>query len=167
MELGKWKTRLKEIAGKYRYVILILLVGMLFMIQPKIVEEETIDAAVHTEGEKSELCDQLEEILKHVDGAGNVKVMLSVDEGESTVYQTDTTSSTGEKSSDIRSQTILITDSQRNETGLIYQINPPVYKGAIILAQGADEPTIKLAIVEAVSRVTGLGANSISVLKMK
>jgi stage III sporulation protein AG len=39
--------------------------------------------------------------------------------------------------------------------------------GAIVLCQGADVPSVRLAIVDAVSKVTGLVANQISVLKMK
>jgi stage III sporulation protein AG len=65
------------------------------------------------------------------------------------------------------SDTVIITDSSRNESGLIRQVNPPVYLGAIVLCQGGDRPSVRLAIVDAVSKVTGLGADRISVLKMK
>ena len=93
--------------------------------------------------------------------------MLTIAQGERILYQTDSTYTQGENSTDTRTQTILVTDSQRNETGLIHQKNPPVYQGAIVLAEGADHPSVKLAIVEAVMDVTGLGADKISVLKMK
>ena len=36
----------------------------------------------------------------------------------------------------------------------------------VVLCQGADAPSVKLAIVEAVRCVTGLGADQISVQKM-
>ena len=49
----------------------------------------------------------------------------------------------------------------------VQQVLPESYRGAIVVCQGADSPAVKLAIVEAVSRATGLGADSISVLKMK
>ena len=39
--------------------------------------------------------------------------------------------------------------------------------GAIVVCQGGDNATVRLAIIEAVSNVTGLGADKISVLKMK
>ena len=93
--------------------------------------------------------------------------MVSVAQGERTIYQTDTTYSQGENDTDSRTQTILVTDGGRNQTGLIHQVNPPTYQGAIVLAQGGDNPVVKLAIVDAVSKVTGLGADRISVLKMK
>ena len=57
--------------------------------------------------------------------------------------------------------------SSRTESGLVRQTLGPVYRGAVILCQGADDPTVKLAVVEAVRCVTGLGADQISVQKMK
>ena len=116
---------------------------------------------------ESDLEKRLEEMLCALHGAGQVKVMLSVSQGEQTIYQTDSTYSQGENNADSRTQTIVITDSDRNETGLVHQRNPPKYLGAIILSQGADDPGVKLAIVEAVGDVTGLGADKISVLKMQ
>lgn len=167
MEPMKWKAQIKESVGKYKYVFLILLLGMIFMVQP---EKKTTEETIRKTGmvvEKQELSDQLKDILMNIHGAGEVMVMLSVEKGESTIYQSDVSNAETEKGTDNRSQTVLITDAQRNETGLIYQKNPPTYQGAIILAQGADNPTVKLAIVDAVTKITGLGANRISVLKMK
>ena len=167
MAIGKWNEQIKEFFGKYKYVILILIIGMLFMLQPSKEEKEVPQVETVAIQAQEELCRQLEEILMNMYGAGDVMVMLSESQGESTIYQTDTTSSVGDKGTDTKTQTILITDSQRNEAGLVYQKNPPVYQGAIIIAQGADQPSVKLAIVDAVSKITGLGANKISVLKMK
>jgi stage III sporulation protein AG len=128
--------------------------------------EEQVQQPVQIDTE-SNVEEQLAQILSRVSGAGQVKVMLSIEKGEQTIYQTDSDDSESENSIDHRSQTILITDSSRNEKGLIHQKIPPSYKGAIILAQGADEPTVKLALVDAVSNITGLGTDKISVLKMQ
>ena len=89
--------------------------------------------------------------------------MLTQAEGEKTVYQTDT-----ELSDDRQKQnTVIITQSDRAEAGLIQQTLPPVYLGAIIVCEGADDPKVMLAICEAVAKVTGLGMNQISVVKLK
>jgi stage III sporulation protein AG len=93
--------------------------------------------------------------------------MLSISQSEKTIYQTDSTYSQSDDHADSRTQTILISDNQRNETGLVHQKHSPVYQGAIVLAEGADLASVKLAIVDAVSDITGLGADKISVLKMK
>ena len=167
MDFIKIKKRISASLGKYKYACIVLVVGMLLMAFPDVktdpvpAETEPVDA-----GELS-VQEELESILCQIEGAGAVKVMLSVEQGERTIYQTNSDYSQGENSSDSHTETVLITDSQRNEAGLIHQKNPPVYLGAIVLAKGADSPSVKLAIVDAVCDVTGLGADRISVLKMK
>lgn len=168
MDFVKIKTRMIEIFNKYKYVWIVLLAGMILMMLPAekdIKDQSTFKQSITVEEESTQK--QMESILSQIAGAGDVKVMLTIAQGERILYQTDSTYTQGENSTDTRTQTILITDSQRNETGLIHQKNPPVYQGAIILAEGADHPSVKLAIVEAVMDVTGLGADKISVLKMK
>lgn len=169
MDFMKLKTGIHEAIRKYKYVGIVLLVGMILMMIPgKDTTANNIEPKeIVAESEEASLEEKLEEILSFVKGAGKVKVMLSVLEGESTLYQTDSTHAQSENNADTRTQTIIITDSSRDESGLVYQRNPPVYQGAIILSQGADDPQVKLAIVDAVMDVTGLGADKISVLKMQ
>ena len=109
------------------------------------------------------LQEELEQILSKIKGAGKVQVLLTEFRGTETVFQEDTDRA---DTSD-RSDTVILTGSDREEEGLIRQINPPVYLGALIVCQGGDDPSVKLAIVEAVMRLTGLRSTEISVLKMK
>lgn len=80
------------------------------------------------------------------------------------LYQTDTQT---DSSGSVRIDTVLVSDSNREETGLLRQIKPPVYLGAVVVCQGADSSSVRLSITEAVSKITGLGADCIVVLKMK
>ena len=107
--------------------------------------------------------ERLECILSKIKGAGEVSVMLLEAYGQEVIYQTDSTITNDSTKND----TVTLTDSERNQNGLIRKIVPPKYAGAIIICSGADDPQIKLAIVEAVSGITGLGSDRISVLKMK
>ena len=168
MDFVKMKTRMIEIFEKYKYVWIVLLIGMILMMLP--VEKDTKDQSTFKQPvtvQEESTQKQMESILCQIAGAGDVNLMLTIAQGVRILYQTDSTYTQGENSTDTRTQTILVTDSQRNETGLIHQKNPPVYQGAIVLAEGADHPSVKLAIVEAVMDVTGLGADKISELKMK
>ena len=110
---------------------------------------------------------RLEAILSGIEGAGQVRVLLTEKAGRETLYQTDSRSQTDQDSSDRSDDTVLVEDAERVETGLVRQILEPEYRGAVILCQGADSASVRLAVVEAVSCVTGLGADQISVLKMK
>lgn len=169
MDFVKLKNSISTAIGKYKYVWIVLLVGIVLMLIPtkEQTEPQTQPQEQQVYSAEDTMETRLEKILGYIDGAGPVKVMLSVAQGERIIYQTDSTYAQGETSSDSRTQTILITDSQRNQQGLIHQKNPPVYQGAIILARGADDPVVKLAIVEAVSSITGLGSDRITVLKMQ
>ena len=112
---------------------------------------------------KRTVAEELAELLCKVEGVGEVDVLLTLSAGEKTIYQTD------EDKSDSTTQitTVTISGAQNEDIGLVKQIIPPIYEGAIILCQGADNPQICLQLVNAVSKVTGLGADKISVLKMK
>ena len=67
----------------------------------------------------------------------------------------------------LKDETVLVSDSTRNQSGLIRKVIPPVFMGAVIVCQGGDQPTIKLAVTQAVANATGLKTDRISVLKMK
>ena len=157
-----------EIVKKYRYAFLVLLIGLALMLIPSRSGESTSqpEPTEQAQQEQPDIARQLEEILTQIQGAGKVSVMLTVASGEKTIYQSDVDLSGGEDGTS-RSDTVIITDENRAEKGLVQQVNPPVYQGAVIVCQGADSASVRLAIVEAVSKVTGLSSNRISVLKMK
>lgn len=141
--------------------MLILVVGLALMLIPGKTPSDPQDPTPIQESTVQTDEEKLEELLSHVKGAGRVEVLISYASGERTVYQTDTDDN-GQ-----RSDTVTVTDSDRNQTGLVSQTVPPVFQGAVIVCQGAGNPTVRLAIVDAVSKYTGLGANQISVLEMK
>lgn len=167
MDWVSCKSTVMESIKKYRYVVLVLLAGIVLMALPE--KEETPAAQPQTviAQAQPELQEALANILSQIAGAGRVEVLLTQAAGEQTIYQTDEDRSTGDGTSDIRRETVLITGADREETGLIKQVNPPAYQGAIVLCQGADSANIRLSMVEAVMSVTGLSSDRITVLKMK
>ena len=164
MELKAILERSAAFLMKYRYAACILLIGIVLMLLPSgqssfVQQEETISNDVPALSVE----DQLSNILSKIQGAGRVEVMLSHASGAETRYHSDTDSETDSS----RNTTVIVTDGNRNESALITRVDPPEYLGAIVLCQGADSAAIRLAIVEAVSKYTGLGADQIAVLKMK
>lgn len=157
-----------EILKKNKFVFLILAVGLILLILPPFADSKEGKQVIPENSDNIlSVEDQLSHILSYVQGAGKVQVMLSIAYGEETLYQTDDSHSTNADNRSDKSDTVTITGSDRSEIGLIKQVNPPVYSGAIVVCQGADNPSVRFAVVEAVSKVTGLGTDKISVLKMK
>jgi len=163
MERTQIRQRVTEFALKYRYILLVLLAGLLLMMLPDSKKEATVVSPAEAQIPQESLQEQLQEILGRIKGAGKVQVLLTQYRGEETVFQSDT-----DRSGDaLRSETVMLSRSDRSEGGLVRQVNPPIYQGALIVCQGGDIPTVKLAIVEAVMSVTGLRSTEITVLKMK
>ena len=169
MELKRFAQRIPELMKKYKYVVMIIVVGLFFMLLPIQKEEKTdTQGNIASDSEQANpLEEELSKILSQMKGVGKVKVMLSVAQGDQIIYQTNDTLTTDSDSTKEDVDTVIITDSDRNQKGLVHQVNPPSYMGAIIVCQGADDPAVKLSIAEAVSKITGLKMNRISVLKMK
>ena len=169
MELKRFGRKITDFFLKYKFVALILAIGLLFMLIPTGSEKASDISAVAVAKEREEepLEDRLTQVLSRIYGAGQVVVLLTKGEGELTVYQTDTDISSGENDSTQRQTTVTVTDAARNQSGLVQQVNPPKYLGAVVLCEGADDPTVRLSITDAVSKATGLGTDHISVLKMK
>ena len=161
MDMSALQKKIPDWVKKYKYVFLVVLAGVCLMLIPtgkKSAQQEEVAAQSTTP--KISIQDELTQILTNIQGAGRVQVMLTEQAGESIQYQMD-------QPSENRQDTVIVTDEERAQSGLVQQILSPTYRGAIILCQGADSASVRLAIVEAVSKVTGLDASEISVLKMK
>ena len=169
MELKNLHTKVIDFIRKNKYVVLIIVLGLVFMMIPsKSGKESSLPSeTVPIQQPEASLEERLTEILGKIDGAGKIEVMLTVAKGEETVYQTDSQVTEDGENLQQDTTTIIITDSDKIQSGLIRHKVAPTYLGAIIVCQGADDPNIRLAITEAVSKITGIKSNHISVLKMK
>ena len=166
MDRIKLQGRIFDFIKQYRYAVIVVLVGVILMCLPDgrdRTDTEEIIPIQQSDTAGTSLEESLAAILSQIKGAGKVEVLLTEAKGSETVYQSD--SSSGADTT--RLDTVTITDKDRTQNGLVRQINPPAYQGAIVVCQGADSPSVRLAIVQAVSSVTGLGSDHITVLKMK
>lgn len=162
MAMTEIRRLISDYVKKYRYAAIVVLAGIVLMILP---EKRTLpsESTSTQPSENTELQELLSEFLSQVNGAGKVEVLLTQEQGEQILYQTDDNSTPDST----RKNTVLISGTAREEEGLIRQINPPTYRGAVVLCQGADNAAVRLVLVEAVKSVTGLTTDRITVLKMK
>jgi len=160
MDMESGKQQLIASIKKYQYVLLVILVGVFLMLLPQNTDESQVKISLE-EVVHPDLEIELAAILSQISGVGKAEVLLTEESGSNTIYQMDT----GQNQSNL--DTVIVMDGNREETGLVKQVLPPVYRGAIIVCQGADSASVRLSVVDAVKSVTGLSSDCITVLKMK
>ena len=165
----EWGRRAAAAFGKYKYVLLVILVGMILLIWPAAGEEEA--APVQT-GEEDlfrigTLERQLGQALSQVEGAGEVTVVLTVAEGPRQVLAQDGSARQDGEETQRDTTVVMASKGSGGQEPVRLQELGPTYQGALVVAEGASDPRVKLALAEAVSALTGLGADRISICKGK
>ena len=101
--------------------------------------------------------------LRRIAGAGEVTVVLTLDTGLQREYARNTEDSREDGSGESRIQARSEVASSRDEA-LTVRYAYPRYRGALVVVQG-DGAGLKLEITQAVSALTGLGADRITVVR--
>lgn len=166
MDWMKIRSRISQQVSQYKYVLLIIGVGILLMLLPTQSEtKQDSDLTVQAKTDAS-VEEKLEQILSQIRGVGKVRVLITEQTGSETVYQVDEDRTEGNGSLRLKKETVIVSGGGI-QSGLIQTVTPPTYLGAIIVCQGAGSPEVRLAVTNAVSAVTGIGMDRISVLEMK
>lgn len=160
-------TGIGEVLKKYKYPVLVLALGIALLLLPKRAGNAAAPQTTEPTAQGETMEQRLETLLSQIDGAGRVKVMLTAKEGARTVYQSDSDSESGGTADRDRSSTVILNRGGSTQEAVVRQILPPVYLGAVVVCQGADSAAVRLAVTQAVADLTGLGADHISVVKMK
>ena len=158
--------RAREFLRKNYGAALVLLIGLFFMLLPTGKRETPVVSELSVEAQQ-DMETRLERILSEISGVGSVRVLLTESCGEQRFYQTDDQELTDGDRRELRQNTVTVSGSDRAQGGILTRIVAPVYRGAVVVCQGGDNPAVKLSVVEAVSGATGLPSNRITVLKMK
>ena len=157
--------KLLVLLEKYKFVLLVILTGIVLLTLPDLGGSATAReqaAAMESAGLAFDL-DGLErklaDTLSRVEGA--VKTST-----RQVLAQDASTSQKEGETEESRSTVVVSQGSGREEAVPLQQIYPQ-FQGALVVCEGADDPGIRLAMVEAVSALTGLGSDKISICKGK
>lgn len=153
---------------KYKYVVLVLLLGIVLLLLPT--GEAKAEKAEQTQLDEAGYAKQMEadlsSMLSQVQGAGRVEVMLTLACSSRTEYQTDFQRSTDSGTDSEKRKTVILSEGSAYDKAAISAVQYPQFQGALILCQGADSAAVRLDILNAVSALTGLGTDRITVVKM-
>lgn len=159
------KVRWSDLWKKYKFVLLVVLVGIILMLLP--VSSQTKE----TEENKSQIPQEsfdlpameqrMEEVLSKIDGVGKLRLMLTLQSGTRLTLAEDTQRDQDRTQREI----VTLNRGSGNQEIVITNRFYPVYQGAVVVCQGADSSAVRLAITETVQALTGLPSDRIRVAK--
>ena len=166
----KWKwpesaQRWKEALKKYQYVLLVMAVGAALLFLPTggrpapHTEEPDREEGAVFDLEAFE--EKLAKTLSQIEGAGQARVVLTLKSGARRILAQDTQRD-GDRAS---ASPITVGRGSGSQEVVTLQTLAPQFQGALVVCPGGDDPGVRLRLVAAVSALTGLGSDKISVCK--
>lgn len=123
---------------------------------------------------------KLEESLLYIEGAGQVKVLITLKESEQKVLAKDAAEDISEMTeadasggsrrtmqSRIEKKTIYTVNEQGQDVPYVIKTITPAVEGVVVIAQGADKPQVRQNIIEAIQVLFDIDMNKITIVKMK
>ena len=153
---------------RYKYVLIVIVVGIVLLLWPTGEREQNAGADskanVRETFDLEALEEKLSKTLSKVEGAGEVTVTLTVKTSMEQVLASDRTTSVSDRGSSVEEETVLVSTGSGQDTVLLTQ-KYPTFQGALVVCEGGDSAEIQLLLTQALSALTGLGADRITVCK--
>ena len=170
-QLSQLRGQAAQLLRKYRIPLLVFLLGVVLALVPgrtkKAEAQQLTTETADTVFDLSAVQKQMEALLSAIDGAGRVRLMLTLSSGERVVYQTDSRTVTASGSTTQETETVFRQSGGSEKEPAVQSVVYPQYQGALVICDGAECASVRLAVIQAVSSLTGLGSNKIAVVKMK
>ena len=166
--MGQLAQRVRASLHKYRLVWLVILVGLFLLLLPTGGGRGEEAAAEPAQGtfdlEKTEA--RLAQALSQIKGAGEVTVMLTVANGPRQVLAQDVDRNSQQGGGEHPDRHPLPGQAAARRRSPSRRSTPGT-RGALVVCPGGDDPEVRLQITEALSALTGLGADKISISEGK
>ena len=151
-----------KVGKKFTPMLLVLVVGMILLVLPEEAQKPSrIEGNSQSQDfELEHFEEKLERILSQVEGAGETRVVLTLDTGVRRILAQDQKRGTGGEESH---QVVTIGKGSGEQEVVALQTMSPNFRGAMIVCPGGDDPQVRLKLIQAVTALTGLGADRIAV----
>lgn len=172
-KIGSMKKDKKTVTAVMILGIGGLLLIMLSSVFPEKTQDQTNETAAvlhqNAQTDSDAYCreteEKLEKFLSSVEGAGDVKVYLTVGTDERYVYAKEGKQSFSENKTEEEEKYVII-GGGNEKNALIETIETPEITGAVVACTGCDSPIVTERIYKAVSAALGIPTGKIYVTKL-
>lgn len=185
---GSNKNILTELClnDKYKKVIIIAgIIGIALIFFSGFIKSEKKDQEVNQKAESTSIDDYVKQLevnltnmVSCIKGAGDCKVMVTIENGAQTIYATEgkkntedtEDSSNGElrrrqKSDDSETKYITVKGPNGEEEALAITEVQPTVKGVVVVCSGGDDPEVQQRIINAVTTALNITTKRVCVTK--
>ena len=154
--------------------IAILILAVVLIVYAAITSNGVSSKKQNAEASTDILESRLEETLKLIDGAGDVKVMITYNgsveyvTANTTSQNTNTYTDNGrsESTTSIVTNPIIVNNQGSSETVIVQEIQPDI-KGVIVVAAGAGDISVKIELIRAVMVALDVDSTVIEIFEME
>lgn len=137
--------------------------------KPASVQMTTVRATDSREYEE-ELENRLVSIISAIDGAGDTRVMVTLESSSEDVYLNNSDygeniEPSGENSFEKKDEYVIV-DGSSGQGGIVIRRTEPRVRGVAVVCKGAGSETVKAQIVDAVTALLDISSARVSVAKM-
>ena len=150
--------------------ILFLVLGIVLMLLPggNAEAEPTAGSPDAEAFDRAAVQEEMENILRAIDGVGELRLMLTVDSGTKRELAQDTTAErSGSEDMKRKSEAVVIGTGSGTQEVVVTNRVYPRYVGALVVCEGGGSAGVRLAVTQAVSALTALPSDKITVLQGK
>ena len=136
-QLSQLRGQAAQLLRKYRIPLLVFLLGVVLALVPgrtkKAEAQQLTTETADTVFDLSAVQKQMEALLSAIDGAGRVRLMLTLSSGERVVYQTDSRTVTASGSTTQETETVFRQSGGSEKEPAVQSVVYPQYQGALVI----------------------------------
>lgn len=117
--------------------------------------------------------EKLADIIRSIEGAGECRVMVTLENGVEYVYATEEKINTDRQEDDGRisqrddsDKSIIVVDTEDGKQGLLVTELQPTVKGVVVVCEGGDQPLVQQRIISTITTALNLSSKRVCVTKL-
>lgn len=174
--VNKFKETIKGmLAGdgkKIKIIVAVGLIGIVLIFASDLLDSNEKKVKKDNEGSISyeeyteELENKLVQLVSSIDGVGECRVMVTLENTTESVYATDVEIKNDDSSVNQKDKYVIY-DSESGETPVLIKEYLPKVQGVTVVCTGGDNTAVKEKIIESVTSLFNIPTNRVSVSKIK
>lgn len=165
------KNMLSSDGKKIKIIVAVGLIGIVLIFASDMLDngedkQTENDADISYEEYTKQLEDKLTDTISLIDGVGECKVMITLENTTESVYATDAETKSDDSSLNQKDEYVIY-DSKDGETPVLIKEYFPRVQGVTVVCSGGDNTAVKEKIINSVTSLFNIPANRVSVSKIK